>query len=231
MADIELERSTNAPIQLEGAILLYGAHSKGFAMWARFEKGKLRDPEPVCDSVIERFVNRVRREARTWTSEHTLAVSEGDLLWWSPRSQRRLYFQTGSDKYLDSLSGGLFPVPSMVWRWSAGQLRVWALEGNQRPSVDTLLYRAPYFNLTDNHVCLGSSKMPQNPTATDQSAVESGFFSSSFTHTHQSCLKDWPGTQGEFWHSLRDSDHFPSQHLRPTSKSLHATLETLAGSA
>ncbi|RZM04821.1 MAG: PRTRC system protein B, partial [Pedobacter sp.] len=44
-----------------------------------------------------------------------------------------------------------------LWKASKNGLSLWALENNDRPSLETRLYQAPFFNLyPDGRVCMGN---------------------------------------------------------------------------
>jgi PRTRC genetic system protein B len=60
------------------------------------------------------------------------------------------------------------------------------LEGDERPSADTRLKVAPYWNTNDGEgrVCVGTMRTPDSDGVGGIEAWERGFFQSEFTHPY-----------------------------------------------
>ena len=72
------------------------------------------------------------------------------IVWWSPEKNRLMFFGAGH-KDTRELNGRMYPHPALVFMVNGRELLVRALAENRRPTADTRLKRAPYWN-TDAHV-------------------------------------------------------------------------------
>jgi PRTRC genetic system protein B len=223
---VDIDGSWSAPPSLRGAVLLYGSSTQGFLMWCDHHDGTLGLPRAINDAQVNAFVEALTGVARRWVSPRTLAVSNGELLWWTPARRRVVYFQT-SDPFLNTLSGRSFPVPPLVWQYATNTraLNLWALERDERPTPGTALLRSPFFNVTNASVCLGTTAMPAQIDEGNIDALEDAFFASAFTHVAQSTLHEWGGSPGEFWASIEHAASFPAQHLVPLNVTLTQAVE------
>jgi PRTRC genetic system protein B len=153
--------------------------------------------------------------------EHVLASTPGRLVWFEPARRRVMFFRS-QDSYLNGLSGQSFPQPPLLFIAGERQLRVFALETDERPDAATRVFTAPYFNTTTSGVCLGSMPLPDSLSVRDTEDYSSAFFHSEFTHgTSERLLKGWGYSYGEFWMHAKEQGVFPMQHLVP----LETTLE------
>ncbi|MFN9968576.1 MAG: PRTRC system protein B, partial [Phycisphaerae bacterium] len=74
-------------------------------------------------------------------------VWKSDLVvWWSRRCTRRMFFRKNSE-VPTGLSGAEFSQPPLLWCASGQELTVRALLTNRRPTADTPLMIAPYWNV------------------------------------------------------------------------------------
>lgn len=117
------------------------------------------------------------------------AQNNGYAVWYTPPQETDLFFS-------DSLSipSGKTKIPALLWKASKERLQVFALKGKAKPNVDTPLYYAPLFNLSqDGSVCMGTVNINiDRQTYLEQfiSQLETYFFNSYFTHTlgnHKHC--------------------------------------------
>ncbi|MGA2983884.1 MAG: hypothetical protein ABSG32_08715 [Terriglobia bacterium] len=93
--------------------------------------------------------------------DNVLARTPDVLVWWS-RPRRRVMFFGGVDKEARKLNGLLFPHPALIFKVAGSDLFVRAVATNSRPSHETPMKTAPYWN-TDIRVCPGST-FNRNPT-------------------------------------------------------------------
>lgn len=107
------------------------------------------------------------------------------MIWYRPAEVRTLYF----DDSLKIPDGSAW-VPAMVYKVEDSSLEVYALMGDTRPTESTVLYKAPFHNVTDGDVCLGSAKA-RKPTDKTYANVckywEDMFWLSRFTHISGEC--------------------------------------------
>jgi PRTRC genetic system protein B len=158
--------------------------------------------------------------------ENLVAQGPGTIAWWEPARQRPLFFKTG-DKYLDGLSGGLYPQPPLLFIASSGSLRMHALPANARPAPETTLMVAPYYNVfNQGQVCIGSMPLPDEVDVAAVSQWSDNFFASYFTHGNvgQGKLLKHEGSYGQFWATLRDGETFPLEALVPDGRTFKEAL-------
>ena len=137
--------------------------------------------------------------------ERLICIGLEKMVWWCPAGRRRIWFKPS---HADSpgklevkpLNGKFVHHPPLLFMVESG-LNVFALTGNARPRPETNLYRAPYWNLTDGHMCNGNLKLPEiNPE--HLADFEAAFFNSAFTHTSQGTLTRHPDGHAGMWTEL-----------------------------
>jgi PRTRC genetic system protein B len=116
----------------------------------------------------------------------------------------------------------------LVFKATDRELFVRALEKNERPTENTPLKTAPYWNVDSaGRVCLGTMHVPDELTAASVASWESGFFQSEFTHPNGVVrLTNHP--QGFFglWKSLKNSQRpFPVESLTAANETLQQFVE------
>ena len=100
-------------------------------------------------------------------------------VWYNPPGRHRMFFTGGLN-----IADGEFNLPGVVYKVEKEQMDIYAFKGD-RLEERTELYRAPFFNVTQSKVCLGSTSLavPQNPTYADWLAYwEKRFWTSEFSH-------------------------------------------------
>ncbi|MBB3121712.1 PRTRC system protein B [Pseudoduganella violacea] len=153
--------------------------------------------------------------------------SDGEaLLWWCAPARRHIAFR--SDEATIGEAGAVVPHPGLVFLASSSAWQVWALKGRGRPTPESTLYQAPYFNVNgDGVICRGNVALPNGTTTERIAAWERAFFSSFFTHPSASLqLVRYRGGSHAFWRAQLDGrfQRFPQRVL----VSLDATLGVLA---
>ncbi|MFC4455117.1 PRTRC system protein B [Deinococcus sonorensis] len=115
-------------------------------------------------------------------SEEVIARSRTHVAWWEPARERRMAFsvQAGSDAEL--LHGRTLPHPPLLFIGGQGRLRVYALPQNARPTLETRLHAAPYWNVFDQQqtMCTGNVRLPA--TVEHTAPWSEAFFGSAFSH-------------------------------------------------
>lgn len=154
---------------------------------------------------------------------NVLVRSEDSITWWTPASMRRMFYAKEKSGEVAQLSGKRFPQPPLVFRARKRHLDVRALSRNERPNLQTVLYRAPYWNVNDDgEVCLGTARVPPQATVDSLPRWETAFFDSEFTHPNASKkLTEHPGGFVELWRSLAEKRRFPAQFLAAADQTLH----------
>ncbi len=141
--------------------------------------------------------------------DHVLARTPDMLAWWTPAASRTMFFRAKSE--LADVSGKLFPQPALLFAVSRGVLHVRALAASCRPSADTTLAAAPYWNIDDSGaVCAGTMRVPKSLTVSSIAAWQQAFFQSEFTHPGGAGrLTRKRGGTAALWKSLAGKARFP----------------------
>ncbi len=134
-----------------------------------------------------------------------------------------MFFEGGTPE-AEALNGHVYPHPPLVFKVCRQELYVRALECDARPSANTPLQTAPYWNTEGSRglVCAGTMRIPQEMTADNISEWESASFSSSFTHPSGAVrLTSHPEGFSGLWSSLADSrGPFPTEFLTDARQTL-----------
>lgn len=186
---------------------------------ARLAEGQLVAPQMLVDLIC----GLGRSVLVEILPERVLVRTESVIVWWSPAHQARMFFTDHSgDRLLKKLNGKLFPHPPLVFKSSGKHLWVRALPENGRPSAETKLCVAPYWNCYDNAVvCPGSMRIPQERSIAVIDEWEESFFRSEFTHA--AGVRRHTRFRGgilAMWRSLEGRKKFPQQYLIKTNHSL-----------
>ncbi|MFZ3264576.1 MAG: PRTRC system protein B [Terriglobales bacterium] len=178
----------NRIFTLKQAVLLYQDGSTTFATLHQVKS--LPEGAPYLgagQSVTTGFLERLARGlgaslAPEVLSANILSRTPELIAWWTPEKHRLMFFGDGN-KDTTELNGRMYPHPALVFMLNGRELLVRALGENRRPTADTRLKNAPYWN-TDAHgrVCLGSMRVPKEVSADSLSVWEDAYFASEFTH-------------------------------------------------
>jgi PRTRC genetic system protein B len=159
--------------------------------------------------------------------ENVLARTPELIAWWS-RAQPRLMFFGDGNAEAKKLNGKMYPHPALVFMIHGRELLVRALAENRRPTANTRLKNAPYWN-TDAHgrVCLGSMRVPEEASVSSVSGWENAYFASEFTHPSGAArLTTHPGGFLGLWSSLAGQKRrFPAKLLADTKQTLQEFVE------
>lgn len=211
-------------VKLEKAVLLYGDDSYDGDTFATLHGVTgVEDGDPALapgrllnvEGLRHIHKNLYRTHKLELLPPHVLAVSPERLVWFEPALTRVMFFET-TDTYLQRLSGVTCPHPALLFVAGERSLKVFTLGSNDRPTADTPLYTAPYYNTSSGGVCLGSTPLPATLSVNDTESYSNAFFHSAFTHgTSERLLKGWDGSYGEFWSATKEDGRFSLKHLVP----------------
>lgn len=218
---LDAEYGDSASLQLINAILLYGTEQR--IRLATVHK-PMRDPqggpaildpgEPVTRDFLEQMIRGLGGEIpSTFLPCNVLVYSTSVIAWWEPAQARSMFFAQDCDG--KTLDGKRFPHPPLLFAVQHGHLMVWALAEDGRPTPDTSLYMAPYWNTyEDGRVCHGTMQVPQTVGVENLSQWAHAFFASQFTGSNlgiQQCTHP-QGFLG-MWSSLIGAKTFPVEFL------------------
>lgn len=155
-----------------------------------------------------------------------LACRQDRLCWWTPSSTRTMFYHSKNRPEMEELSGKRYIQPALVFLLSRGSLSIRALADDERPTADTPLFRAPYWNVSDNGaVCLGSTKVPRSARVADIDRWAASFLESEFTHPNGAQrLTTHPGGFIAMWRELENASSFPAGHLAASGETLSSFI-------
>lgn len=162
------------------------------------------------------------------TRPTTLAVGLQCVAWWRPPGLRPMLFDAkyAQSRSIARLSGTPVPHPGLVFIATPNNLTVYAVPGDQRPTDDTPLMHAPYWNMfPGGALCRGTTRYPTTFTPAAQDDWETAFFQSVFTGPSRT---DWYMNWGKSYEELLDAalaaGTFPEQVLIPAGLTLAQAL-------
>jgi PRTRC genetic system protein B len=111
--------------------------------------------------------------------EHVLARTPELIAWWSCAQRRLMFFGDGNPE-ARKLNGKMYPHPPLVFMIHGRELFVRALAEDCRPTANTRLKSAPYWNTdaAQGRVCLGSMRIPEDASVGSLGGWENAYFAS-----------------------------------------------------
>lgn len=216
---------------LQQAILLYGKPQSGYSSKGELVYASLHDVDcssgkpsigagkPVSKAGLRKMMatleptKLVRPE---FLGGNMLAVAPKVMVWWTPPSSRGLFFNC--EEFGGQVSATV-PLPGLVFAVIYGAWYVFALAGKDRPTPETPLMRAPFFNVwAGGDICTGNVERPRGKKYSDPLEWEFKFFNSWFTHSNirapDKLLEHKKGAYG-FWKEMLDGKfkQFPVKAL------------------
>jgi PRTRC genetic system protein B len=211
----------NCEFKLSEAVLIYRAGGGGsFASLHRVKQAGDEAPylapgETLTTAFVRALAQGLGAQVKPEIfPENILARTPDLLVWWSP-PQRRVMFFGGNDQEAQKLNGLVFPHPGLVFKVVGKDLFVRAIATVARPTPETPLKTAPYWN-TDSRglVCAGSMRVPESSDIASIPAWQDAYFESQFTHAAGAVrLTSHPGGFIGLWSSLVGRKRFPAQYL------------------
>lgn len=221
--------------RLSRALLVYGTSSyQGFPYrhpfvtlhevvhdgnHARLTEGQLMTPEML----VEVMTSLGRSVPVEILPERVLVRTAEMIVWWSHASERTMFFSDRSeDPLLRKMNGRRYPHPPLLFKASGSHLWIRALERSERPTPETRMCMAPYWNSYDNRVvCTGSMNIPREKSVGAIEIWEQSFFQSEFTHASGARKHTrFAGGLLTMEQFLEGKKEFPSKYLGK----LHETL-------
>ena len=144
---------------------------------------------------------------------------DGYAIWYTPKMKKHLIFKSDL-----GISNGEAYLPPLLWKASKNVLSLWALENNDRPSLETRLYQAPFFNLySDGRVCMGNVIINFSLNIDLDNFIsqwEKLYFGSAFSHLLQS-VSPVKCNIVQFWQEhINTENPFPKKELKRFPKLL-----------
>jgi len=224
----------NRKFTLKCAVMIYADTSSAFATVHEARVDSEGSPYLAPGrSLTTAFLRRLSQGLGTATPtevlpECVLARTPDMIAWWT-RVKSRVMFFGGQEKGARGLNGHLYPHPPLVFKVRGRELFVRTLGENTRPTAETRLKTAPYWN-TDSRgsVCAGTMRIPDQLTANSISAWQDAYFGSEFTHPSGAVrlTKHRRGFVG-LWMALKDKNRrFPIGMLTDAKETLSEFIES-----
>jgi PRTRC genetic system protein B len=231
--NVHLRIGDNRTFALKQAVMLYQDGGRAFATLHEV-KHRPNEAPYLCagQSVTTGFLETLAKGlgasmAAEVLPEHVLARTPDLIAWWCRARPRLMFFGEGNAE-TRALNGKVYPHPALVFVIQGRELFVRALAKNRRPTANTRLCNAPYWN-TDAHggVCLGSMRVPDETGVASLTGWEDAYFASEFTHPSGAVrLTTHPGGFLGLWSSLAGRKRaFPVKFLAETKQTLKELVE------
>jgi PRTRC genetic system protein B len=221
---LEAEYGETAQLDLVHAILLYGSPERIRLATVHTPESDpnggppiLGEGQPLTRQFLETLCRELGSELPTaYLPEQVLIYSTSLVAWWEPAQRRAMFFSHESDG--KTFDGKVFPHPPLVFAVRQHQLHVWALDTNSRPTPESRLFLAPYWNVNQDSgaVCHGSMAAPRTVEPGTLAQWSDAFFTSRFTHSNLGIplCKHPEGFLG-MWRNLAGQSRFPAEYLIP----------------
>jgi PRTRC genetic system protein B len=228
-----IEPVSDDALRLEQAILIYRSRNRR-ALATIHPVGEHRG-QPVILAGAAMTVAASRVLARELTEQSSLTFLPPELLycapnllvWWAPPATRYMWFR--APEFGGAECGARVALPGSVFLADARGCRVWAVKGASRPTPETALWHAPYFNVAeDGTICWGNVSMPAAIGPEGTAEWTAAFFGSYFTHPNAAgkVVRHREGAYG-FWRAMLTGEYrrFPASVLLPTGLALRELVE------
>ena len=186
----------------KGAILLYGPTGRQFdhnaapehLLFATMHKieeigdaPQIMPGRPITEhdlvTIHKGLTTQHASQSITWIDQQLLAKGPNRMVWWTPPKTRPLFFKKSSHNKGTFDGSAVCAIPGMVWMAIGSSLYVFATKESSRPTPETELYQAPFFNVWGRGlVCSGNANRPSSENQWVPQAWETYFFGSHFTH-------------------------------------------------
>jgi PRTRC genetic system protein B len=150
---------------------------------------------------------------------HIDTALNGHALWHTPEQEVDLLFVNS----LNIPSGRAF-VPPLLWNANKAGLALYALKSQRKPNLKTPLFRAPFFNLHNDHrVCMGTVDINMENTACLEDFMaqwEHYYWNSYFSHMIAG-ISPLKGNIIQLWQKqVNNREKFPLDVLLPVNKTV-----------
>jgi PRTRC genetic system protein B len=217
--------SSSETMTLKKAILLYSGRSKSYATVNdvfQAEDGSQQIGAGVAATIesvaelAELLVGNIKMGG--FLPDTVLSVAPTSVTWWCKPSVRQVWFHCEDEKV--GKRSAKVPCPGLIFTVSESGWSVYAVMGDKRPTPETKMFRAPFFNVwRSGKICTGNVLLPDSSTKESIKEWESAFFRSYFSHpndnTSESKLVNHKKGAYSFWSDMLDGVHatFPQNVL------------------
>lgn len=231
--NVHLRIGDNRSFSLKQAVLVYQDGARAFATLHEV-KHRSEEAPYLCagQSVTTGFLETLAKGlgasvAAEVLPECVLARTPQLIAWWSRVRPGLMFFGDGTAE-AKKLNGKMYSHPALVFMIHGRELFVRALAQDCRPTAETRLKNAPYWNTdAQGRVCLGSMRVPDEASVGSLLSWENAYFASEFTHPSGAVrLTTHPGGFLGLWSSLAGKKHkFPVKFLADSQQTLQEFVE------
>jgi PRTRC genetic system protein B len=223
-----IDIGANREFKLSKAVLVYQSGGDGaFASLHKVEQNRdgaayLAAGEPLTTAFVRTLAEGLGACVKPEIFPDSVLARTPDLLVWWSHPQRRIMFFGGTDEQAPRLNGLVLPHPALVLKVAGKELFVRALATASRPTGDSALKTAPYWN-TDSQglVCQGTMRVPDGSDISSLPQWEAAYFQSQFTHAAGAVrLTSHPGGFIGLWRDLAGKKTFPVRYLTDAGERL-----------
>ena len=228
--------ATTGGLVLSNAILLYGSPNgiprDGAPAFASFHAVDHATGQPIIGAGapltrghLRRWAEALDRNTRPEILPDNVLVSHPDMLaWWVPEQVRPGYFALTARlkdlKVLGKRTRVAVPYPAHLFIVARGNLGVYALPQNKRPTAETVALHSPVLNVfLDGQLCWGNIAKPKRLSVSSMAEYERAVFDSWSTHPNAGQDQTVTGKGGlvRLWDDLAatGAQRFPVRRLRP----------------
>jgi PRTRC genetic system protein B len=218
-------------LRLTSAFLIYSNELEAACTFHRVDLDKKGRPviaegTPANRGSIIELANKLQGTSFGKTEilpPNLLVMKPGLMCWYVPSRRARMYFETNDKTFNADLTGREVLHPATLFV-AARQLKVFALSTNDRPTMETPIFIAPYFNLySSGSMCAGNQQLPTAFSPSEIPAWETAFYETNFSHTNmnQSDLTGHPHGHNALWREMAKTrlKQFPANYLLPSTDS------------
>jgi PRTRC genetic system protein B len=146
------------------------------------------------DSLVKLLMAGEESRSRVddWIEPNLLTDSANYLIWYQPEKMRHIIVRSAADAGNKQDSFYVkFPATLFVFERNLRHLKMFGLDSDKRPTLDSTLYQLPIGNVSSNGaLCFGNTLdlIPDNPNGQNCHLIERCFFDAVSTHTNTSHL-------------------------------------------
>ncbi|KUZ70793.1 hypothetical protein WI36_20080 [Burkholderia ubonensis] len=238
MSTVDISCGDETTLELDSALLLYrgraGVHGIEQVYVTRHAarvidgEPTLLAGQPVTKQQLASFVSAASKHIGNFGFIHERAIytAPGTVAWWTPAARRTVWFQAEAPL---GTRHGEADHPALLFVAHGRQRFVFAMKASERPTPETQLFQAPYFNVSGNGwICTGNVDCTEQPHPADIEAYETEeFFRSRFTHPNAPKLVDG-GSAVRLWMDLLDGAPFPTERLLSIEKTVGSVIKQIS---
>ena len=186
----ELTRKIKTPLNPRAALIAYASEGdKNFFLEIRGidDRGNMTEGRPVTlefmNTLVKEYSERHGTTPYGKIPDNLLYCDSRKgserYVWYNPPHKRMMFFSTAL-----KIENAEYYLPGVIYEAGEHGMRIYAYKGNV-PRPDTVLYAAPFFNVTGSSVCLGNARIELPKDLTYEKLLqywERKFWLTEFTH-------------------------------------------------